>query len=69
MAAYKLPEGATVLDVLVAAELVKSKGEGRRLIEQKAVRLDGATLEDPNAAFPGPGVLQVGKRRFVRVEA
>ncbi len=68
MDVYQLASGETVLDVLVAAELVKSKSEGRRLIEQNGVRLDGETLEDPNAEFPGPGVLQVGKRRFVCVE-
>jgi tyrosyl-tRNA synthetase len=64
---YKLIAKQTVLDVLVAAGLCKSKGEGRRLIEQGGVRLDGAALSDPNQPFPGPGVLQVGKRRFVRV--
>jgi tyrosyl-tRNA synthetase len=52
----------------MGAKLVKSKSEARRLIEQGGVRLDGKTLEDPVATFPGPGVLQVGKRRFVRVE-
>lgn len=68
MDSFNLEAGQTVLDVLVAAELVKSKSEGRRLIEQNGVRLDGATLADATAEFPGPGVLQVGKRRFVRVE-
>jgi tyrosyl-tRNA synthetase len=67
MASYKLADGQTVLDVLVAAELASSKSEARRLIDQKGVRLDGKTLEDANAAFPGAGVLQVGKRKFVRV--
>ncbi len=67
LAAYKLSAKQTVLDVLLDAGLTKSKGEGRRLIEQNGVRLDGAALSDPNQPFPGPGVLQVGKRRFVRV--
>ena len=64
---YSLQEGQTVLDVLVDGGLVKSRGDGRRMIEQNGVRLDGETLDDPNAAFPKPGVLQVGKRRFLRV--
>ncbi len=59
--------GQTVLDMLVAAGLAPSKGEGRRLIEQKGVRLDGQTLTDPNQPFPHPGVLQAGKRHFVRI--
>jgi len=32
------------------------------------VRLDGAVLNDARQPFPGAGVLQVGKRRFVRVK-
>lgn len=59
--------GQTVLDVLVAGNLVSSKSEGRRLLEQNGVRLDGKTLNDPNELFPHPGVLQVGKRRYLRV--
>lgn len=57
----------SVLDVLVETGLVTSKSEGRRLISQNGVRLDGETLTDANFAFPHPGVLQVGKRRFIRV--
>lgn len=59
--------GQTVLEVLVQSRLVASKSEGRRLIQQNGVRLDGETLTDPNAPLPHPGVLQAGKRRFVRV--
>jgi tyrosyl-tRNA synthetase len=62
-----LQAGETVLDVLLRNDLVASKSEGRRMISQNGVRLDGVTLEDPNQVFPHPGVLQVGKRRFLRV--
>ena len=34
----------------------------------KGVKLDGEVLEKADAVFPHPGVLQVGKRRFVRVK-
>ena len=64
---FHLAAGQTVLEVLVAAGLVSSRGEGRRLIEQKGVRLDGTVLENPAESFPHPGVLQVGKRHFLRV--
>lgn len=67
MPEHALQPGQTVLEVLLAAGLVGSKGEGRRLMEQNGVRLDGATLNDPNQSFPHPGVLQAGKRRFVRI--
>jgi tyrosyl-tRNA synthetase len=68
MPVYSMQYGQTVLDVLAAAGLVSSKSEGRRLVEQKGVKLDGEVLEKFDAPFPHPGVLQVGKRRFVRVK-
>ena len=67
MPEYVLEPGQTVLDVLIAGNLVKSKSEGRRLIKQNGVRLDGETLRDPFQVFPHAGVLQVGKRRFLNV--
>jgi tyrosyl-tRNA synthetase len=65
---YELGPEQTVLDVLLAAKLVSSKSEARRLIDQKGVRLDGAVLERGDAPFPHPGVLQVGKRKFLRAK-
>ena len=65
---YNLQPGQTVLDVLVSSGLASSKGEGRRLIQQNGVRLDGVTMTDPNLIFPQTGVLQVGKRHFIRVK-
>jgi tyrosyl-tRNA synthetase len=64
---YHMRAGQTVLDVLEASGLAPSRSEGRRLIGQKGVRLEGEVLSDPNQPFPRPGVLQAGKRRFVRV--
>lgn len=63
-----LKPGATILEVLIECGMVASRGEGRRLVLQRGVRLDGETLDDPDASFPHPGVLQAGKRRFVRVK-
>jgi tyrosyl-tRNA synthetase len=65
------PGVATVADALVALGLAASKGEARRLVSQKGVRLNGATLENPEASYaPKPGDLwQVGKRRYARVRA
>ena len=65
---YQLESGQSVLDVILAGKLVTSKSEARRLIDQKGVRLDGEVLERGDIAFPHPGVLQVGKRKFLRVK-
>ncbi len=67
MPEYTLQPGQTVLDVLIAGKLVGTKSEGRRVIDQNGVRLDGQVLSDPNQTFPHSGVLQVGKRRFLRI--
>lgn len=68
MPEYQLEAGQTVLDVILAGQLAPSKSEARRLIDQKGVRLDGDILERGDVAFPHPGVLQVGKRKFLRVK-
>lgn len=68
MPEYSLQPGETALEVLLAAGLVASKSEGRRMFEQRGVKLDGEFLEKFDESFPHPGVLQVGKRRFVRIK-
>lgn len=55
--------------LLLDAGLVKSTSDGRRMIQQHAVTLDGVKVEDINAMVPAQGtvLLKVGKRRFCRV--
>ena len=65
---YELQVGQTVVDVILAADLAESKSKARALIDQKGVRLDGEILERGDLVFPHKGVLQVGKRKFVRVK-
>ena len=65
------PEGAGVplFKVLQLAGLAKSGAEGRRLVRQGAVLVDGNKAEDENAVF-APGsehLVRAGKRRFRRV--
>jgi tyrosyl-tRNA synthetase len=68
MPQFELQPDQTVLDVILAAKMAASKSEARRLFDQKGVRLDGETIERGDVAFPHPGVLQVGKRKFLRVK-
>ena len=68
MPEYALQAGQTVVDVILVANLAESKSKARALIDQKGVRLDGEVLERGDAPFPHAGVLQVGKRRFLRVK-
>ncbi len=58
-------------NLLYRTGLASSKAEARRLIEQGGVRLDGRPLTDPEGELPAEElrgrVLQVGRRRFVRL--
>ena len=63
---FELPQTAKCLDILVETGLVKSRSEGRSLIEQAGVRLDGETVQSWDQELK-PGVLQVGKRKFLRL--
>ncbi|MGI9665627.1 MAG: tyrosine--tRNA ligase [Acidimicrobiia bacterium] len=55
--------------LLASAELVSSNSEGRRMIKQGAVKLDGDRIEGESVLRSDVmgSVLQVGKRRFVRI--
>jgi tyrosyl-tRNA synthetase len=59
-----------VVDILRRLKMVASGGEAKRLMEQKGVRLNEQPITDPMAIInPAmlPAVLQVGKRKFVRL--
>jgi tyrosyl-tRNA synthetase len=64
-------DGATtlnVVDLLVRASLVKSKGEARRLVEQRGVKIDNATAElDTSVPVTASPVVQYGKRKYARI--
>jgi tyrosyl-tRNA synthetase len=62
------PQGeAILLEVLVDSGLVASKSQARRLIEQNGVKVNDQTVEDPYLLLTAPAVVQVGKRRFVKI--
>ncbi|MDQ3269889.1 MAG: tyrosine--tRNA ligase [Pseudomonadota bacterium] len=62
-------EGLRVGALLTAAGLTASNSEAGRKIRERAVRIDGVVVEDPQLVLqPGfEGVLAVGKRSFSRV--
>jgi len=55
--------------LLLDAGLVKSTSDGRRMIQQHAVSIEGEKVSDINAVVPAQGtlLLKVGKRRFCKV--
>lgn len=67
---YALKNPIGILDLLSETGLVKSRSEGRRLIQQGGIRLNGDAIEDVDFSVEPAGqeqTLQVGKRRFVRL--
>ncbi len=62
-------EGLRIAALLTAAGITPSNSEANRKLKERAVKVDGAVVEDAGAIFvPGfEGVLQVGKRNFARV--
>lgn len=62
-------EEVAIIDLLVKSGLAPSRSEARRLVEQKGVKVENKVIEDPNQKIivRGGEVVQVGKRRFVRL--
>ncbi len=59
-----------LVDLLVQTEMVASKGEAKRLIEQGGVKLNGEKASNTGAEIEVKGeiLLQVGKRKFLKVK-
>ncbi len=56
-----------LVDLLIKASLASSKSEGRRLIQQGGVSVDGQMIGDARAVINSDDfVIKVGKRRFAR---
>lgn len=55
-------------ELLVTARLANSKSEARRLLEQNGVKLNSQTLTDVSVEIKAGDVLQVGKRKYVRIK-
>ena len=60
-----------IVDLMTQAGLAQSKSAARRLIQQGGVRLDGEQVKDINTMVEvtNEAVLQVGRRRFVKLIA
>ena len=69
MPQMKLDEDMPLVDILLLYDLVSSKSEARRLIDQGAVRINDQKCMDRDHIIIGdePLVIKVGKRRFLKV--
>ncbi len=56
-----------LLQTLVAAQVVSSKSEGRRLLRDGAIDIDEKPITSFDVAVPAGSVIRVGKHRFLRI--
>lgn len=74
MEASEFEEGVLILDLMLKLELVSSKGEGRRLIQQNGVSVNDVVLEDFNRLITkedfveGDLMIRKGKKVYHRVK-
>ena len=60
----------SLIDLLLGENLISSKGEGKRLIAQKAIKISGEICDDPNKLLSSEdngAIIKVGKRRFLKI--
>lgn len=72
MPSFAISAPVRIVDILAGAGLTASKNDAKRQIAGGGVRLDGERIADFEAEIApdqAPAVLQVGKRKFVRVVA
>ncbi len=69
MPTYMLTGPTNVVDIIHAAGLTRSKSDARRLVQQDAVKLDGEPIRNVETMVEAGGILQVGKRHFLRLVA
>jgi tyrosyl-tRNA synthetase len=67
MPEYHAAEGETLLDIMVGQKMAGSRSEARRLIDQMGVKVNGVTVSDPSYRPDPDSVLQVGRRKFLRI--
>ncbi len=68
---YRLASGAApqLLALLTEAGLTASKSEGRRLVQQGGISIDGRRIDNENLVLQitQPVTVKVGKRRFIKI--
>jgi tyrosyl-tRNA synthetase len=56
-----------VLDLLVETKLVESKSEARRLLDQKAIEVNGKKIDGTTITVSNNDIVKVGKHRYIKI--
>ena len=66
---FTLSESMRLIDIMVSNNMVSSNGEGKRMVQQGAVKIDDMKVDDA-FILVDPGeekIIKVGKRRFLKI--
>lgn len=66
--AVDLKTNENIIDIVVKSKLVSSKSEAKRLVLQGGIKINGEKVLDfENTSLKNEDIIQVGKRKFVKV--
>ena len=70
MPIFKVRSNSNILDILLSEKLIASKAEGKRLIAQNAIKIDGEVCSNIGYEISngcGELIVKIGKRRFLKI--
>lgn len=70
MPIFQVKIDSNILDILLSEKLIASKAEGKRLIGQNAIKIDGEICSDIGYVISkgcGELIVKIGKRRFLKI--
>tara|TARA_B100001250_G_scaffold206974_1_gene177652 strand:- start:60 stop:1271 length:1212 start_codon:yes stop_codon:yes gene_type:complete len=70
MPIFKVKMDSNILEILLSEKLIASKAEGKRLIGQNAIKIDGEVCSDIGYVVSkgcGELIVKIGKRRFLKI--
>jgi len=70
MPTFKVRSNSNILDILLSEKLIASKAEGKRLIAQNAIKIDGEVCSNIGYEVSngcGELIVKIGKRRFLKI--
>jgi|TARA_Y100000389_G_scaffold160043_1_gene162070 tyrosyl-tRNA synthetase len=70
MPIFNLENDTPILEILLSEKLIASKAEGKRLILQNAIKVDGEVCSEIGFIFNvgcGELIVKIGKRRFLKI--
>jgi tyrosyl-tRNA synthetase len=65
----QVPASIGLIDLTILADFASSRGDARRIIAERGIKLNGSAVDDPNSTIEveSGAILQRGKRKFVRL--